>query len=107
MRTDNKTVMALLLGIALLPTGAPGADGDARKIKVRVEPEYPQLARQMHMTGTVKIEVIVAANGTVKSTRVLGGHPLLVQSAEQAIKRWRYEPGPESTTVVEFRFHAN
>jgi TonB family protein len=87
-----------------LSVSAMGADGDGRRVKERVNPSYPSLARQMNITGMVRLEVVIAANGTVKSTRPLGGHPLLIKSANDAIRKWRYEPGPETTTVVEFRF---
>ena len=76
-----------------------------RKVVSRVKPAYPELARQMNVTGTVKIEVVIAANGSVKSLKPIGGHPLLIQSASEALKKWRFAPGPETTTIVEFQFH--
>ncbi len=94
-----------VLGAALLCGTAVWADGDTRKLKTRVDPTYPELAQRMNLSGTVRIEVVIAPNGTVKNTRALGGHPLLIQSATEAVRKWRYEPGPESTTVVEFHFH--
>jgi outer membrane biosynthesis protein TonB len=54
--------------------------------------------------GAVKLELIVGANGQVKSVKPLGGHPLLIDAAENAVKQWRYEPGAEGTQVVEIRF---
>jgi TonB family protein len=51
--------------------------------------------------------IVVAPNGNVTSTKVLGGHPLLINAAQDAIKKWKFEPGPEeSTGVVEFTFKA-
>jgi TonB family protein len=45
------------------------------------------------------------ANGSVKDAKVMGGHPVLVNAAMDAVKKWRFEAGPgESTGVVEFRF---
>lgn len=77
----------------------------SRPIKLKVAPAYPELAKQMHIGGAVKVEVTIAPNGTVKHTRVLGGHPLLAGAAEDALKRWKYEPaGSETTSVVEIRF---
>jgi outer membrane biosynthesis protein TonB len=59
----------------------------------------------MNVKGTVKLLVTVAANGSVKSTKVVGGHPLLVTVSEDAVRRWKFEPGSEeSTGVVEFDF---
>ncbi len=57
-----------------------------------VSPEYPPLAAQTHITGMVVLDVIIAKDGTVRSVQVTSGHPLLVQSAVDAVKRWRYQP---------------
>ncbi len=53
----------------------------------------------------VKIEVVIAPDGRVKSSRAMGGHPVLVQTCLDAIKEWKFEPAPEETTqTVEFDF---
>ena len=96
-------LLAAILGAALCQAST-GAEPD-RKVVSRVKPAYPELARQMNVSGTVKIEVVIAADGSVKSLKPLGGHPLLIQSASEALKKWRFAPGPETTTMVEFRFH--
>jgi TonB family protein len=76
-----------------------------RRAKTKVQPFYPDLARKMNITGTVKIEVVVASNGTVKDARVVGGHPVLANAALDAAKKWRFEPaGAESTGVIDFKF---
>lgn len=78
-----------------------------RKVKSRVQPVYPEIARRMGIAGVVKVQVVVAPNGNVKSTKLVGGHPLLANAAMDAVKKWRFEPGPEDTTgVVEFKFEA-
>ena len=77
-----------------------------RKVVSRVVPVYPELARRMNLQGTVKIRVTVAPNGTVKSTEPVGGSPLLVKAAENAIYKWRWIPAKqESSHLVELRFH--
>ena len=59
----------------------------------------------MNVKGSVKLLVTVGQNGTVKSTKVVGGHPLLVTASEDAVRRWKFEPASEeSTGVVEFDF---
>lgn len=75
-----------------------------RKVTRRVEPQYPELAKRMNASGTVRLQVIVAKDGSVTGVTVLGGHPLLAAAAENAVRKWRYEPGSESTQTVEFRF---
>jgi len=76
-----------------------------RKVKTRVTPAVPELARRMNITGKVKIEVVIAPDGHVKTSRAVGGHPVLVQSCLDAVKEWKFEPAPEETTqMVEFDF---
>ena len=76
------------------------ASSSDRKIAARVAPAYPDLAKKMHIRGVVRIEAIVRPNGTVKSTRVLGGNPVLVESAQDAVGKWKFEPGQSETTEV-------
>jgi len=76
-----------------------------RKVKSQVNPTYPELARRMNVRGKVRLEVTVEPNGSVKSVHVLGGHPLLVGAAEEAVKQWKFEAGPKETTnLVIFNF---
>jgi TonB family protein len=84
---------------------APSHGELTRKTKTQVAAVYPDVARRMSITGTVKVLVVVAPNGNLKSTKVVGGHPLLVNAAMDAIKKWKFEPaGEESTGIVEFKF---
>jgi len=76
-----------------------------RKAKTKVAPQVPDLARRMNITGKVKIEVVIAPDGHVKTSRALGGHPVLVQTCLDAVKDWKFEPAPEETTqTIEFEF---
>jgi len=78
-----------------------------RKIKSRTTPVMPELARRMNISGRVKIEIVVAPDGHVKSSRPVGGHPVLVQSCLDAVKDWKFENAPEETTqIIEFDFKA-
>jgi TonB family protein len=78
---------------------APGSASE-RKVSTRVAPNYPELAKKMHLQGVVKIEAIVRPNRNVKSTRVLGGNPVLVEAATDAVNKWKFEPGSSETTEV-------
>jgi TonB family protein len=80
-------------------------DENKRKIKTKVAPVYPELAKRMSVGGKVKIEVVITPDGHVRSTKVVGGHPLLVQACQDAVKEWKFLPAPEETTqIVEFSF---
>jgi TonB family protein len=105
-------VLSVMLGTAVGPiySNAQNAQNTqneemVRRAKTKVQPSYPELAHKMNISGIVKIEVTVAPNGTVKEARVVGGHPVLAQSALDAAKRWRFEPAAaESTGIIDFKF---
>jgi len=81
-------------------------DAAKRKVKTKVVPDFPPLAKQMNVTGKVKIEATISPDGRVTSMKVVGGSPLLVSSALDAIKKWRFEAAPkESIEIVEFNFN--
>ncbi|HVI79109.1 MAG TPA: energy transducer TonB [Candidatus Acidoferrum sp.] len=102
------TTLTLMLALNVRQLGAQSAPNNEellRRAKSKAQPTYPELARRMNISGTVKIEVVVAPNGSVKEARVIGGHPVLATSALDAAKRWRFEPAPaESTGIIDFKF---
>lgn len=103
-------VLLGLTGMILLHPlpGRAQQDDLSRKAKTKVAPAYPELARRMSISGVVKVQVVVAPNGTVKTTKVVGGHPLLVNAAVDAVKKWKFETASEETTgVIEFKFDPN
>ncbi len=107
-----RKVLASMALVMVLGTNGSAQSGSTeegkRKVKTKVTPVYPELARRMNVTGKVKIEVIVTSDGRVKSTRALGGHPLLVQSCVEAVKEWKFTQAPEeSTQVIEFEFNGS
>ena len=80
-------------------------DEGKRKRKTKTAVPYPDLARRMNISGKVKIEVVIAPDGRVRSAKAVGGHPVLVQSCLEAVKDWKYEPaGEETTQIVEVEF---
>lgn len=69
-----------------------GGNVQAARLVNRVQPIYPPLARQTRISGTVKLHAIIGKNGAVEQLQVVSGHPLLVQSALDAVRQWRYQP---------------
>lgn len=92
------SVIALLVvnGPALAAAGDPVATGK-RKIVEIVKPSYPQMARTMRISGTVKMEATVGRDGRPKLVEVKGGHPTLIKAGVDAVRNWRWEPGPHET----------
>lgn len=70
-----------------------------RKIKTKVEPEYPELAVKARISGTARVELTVTAEGTVKDVKELGGSPILLAALVRAVKQWKYEPGPKESEI--------
>jgi TonB family protein len=108
---NRSVAVGLLLLGGWAATSVTPAWGQAeinRKPKSKVAPIYPELAKRMKITGMVKVLITVLPNGTVKEAKLMGGHPVLAGAALDAVRKWRFEAGPEeSTGIVEFRFDLN
>jgi TonB family protein len=92
-----------LIPIKALAQDSPSGDvkdHGGRKVKTSVKPAYPDVARQMHITGTVRLEATVGPDGKVRDTRVVGGSPMLAQEATIAVKKWKYEEAAKETVEV-------
>jgi len=97
--------LAMMLGPVIVGAQQTQNEELVRRAKNKVQPVYPELARKMNIAGTVKIEVVVSPNGSVKDARVVGGHPVLASAALDAARKWRFEPAAgESTGIIDFRF---
>jgi TonB family protein len=109
MARRNWVLAIALSAMFVVPVTSPLRAADStsdRTVVSKVEPEYPELARRARITGSVRVEAVVAPNGTIRSVKVLGGHPLLGQAAQDAMRKWRYAPATsESTVVVVFNFN--
>jgi len=79
---------------------------NARKIVNKIVPSYPELARTMQIHGTVRVAVVVAPNGKAKLTQVVGGNPVLVKAAVDAIEKWKWAPASQETKeLIQLDFH--
>jgi TonB family protein len=97
----------LAIGVlgSMLVCAPLSAQQSDRKPKTKVTPVYPELAKKMGVSGVVKIEITVLANGNIKEAKVIGGHPLLAEAATDAVKKWKFETGPDETRqIIEFKF---
>jgi TonB family protein len=106
-------IISCALGLMLPAKALPSADhvesnDGGRKIKTRVEPEYPVLAKKMGIRGTARIEITVTPDGVVKEVHELGGNPVLLDALVRAVKQWKYEPAArESVIEVKASFGQN
>jgi TonB family protein len=103
------SLTTLTLAICAAPVCAQSSQvEDKRPVKRLVQPIVPELATKLNLSGTVKIEVTIAPDGVVKTTRIIGGHPVLASAAESAAQKSTFQPGPKETVeVIEFKFSGN
>jgi TonB family protein len=76
----------------------------SRKLITRIEPVYPTTLHSNHIGGVVRLKVTIASNGSVESVELLGGNPILGESAMIAVKKWVYASGPRIKTEVSIPF---
>jgi TonB family protein len=92
--------MALSLGVVSLRAQ------ESRKALSNPVPAYPEVAKKLRLVGTVKVQVVIGADGRIKEKSFIGGHPVLVNAVEETLKNWKYAPASgETTTQLEFNFH--
>ncbi len=78
-----------------------------RKVVRKVDPTYPEMAKRLNLGGTVRVLAVVATDGNVKAVEPVGGSPLLVQAAQEAVGRWKFVPAAaESKELIELHFRS-
>lgn len=82
-----------LMGMLALPGNA-----NDRAVKSKVQPIYPKIAKRMKITGTVKIEAAVDADGKVTEVKTLSGSRTLSLAAEEAVRKWKFAPAAAAST---------
>jgi TonB family protein len=102
-RFAKAMVLALLLLLTL-----PGRAADERAVKTRSAPVYPELAKRMHISGAVKVQATVDADGKVTDVKAISGNSALMNAAEDAVRKWRFAPGTDVSKVeVTINFENN
>ena len=86
---------------------SPQSSAELRRIVRKVPPSYPEIAKRMNLAGTVRVLATVAPDGTVKSVQPMGGSPVLIQAAQDAVYKWKFSPASaETKELLELRFEA-
>ncbi len=94
--------------LLLLITSRTGRAAEIQRAEIqrpvisRIPPNYPEIARRMHVEGTVVVELTAMPDGSVSKVHAISGHTLLVQAAEDCVSHWRFMmmPKPEHGTVT-------
>jgi TonB family protein len=101
-KSAARTFLAMVLSLAAVNLPAQ----ESRKVIANPVPLYPETARKFRIAGVVKVQIVIAPDGHVKETKIVGGHPLLVSAVEDTLKNWKYAPASsETTALLEFSFH--
>jgi TonB family protein len=97
----------LLFFVACLLFALPGR-ADERRVEKRVPPVYPEIAKRMRIAGVVHVEATVAPDGSVTMVKATAGNKMLSPAAEDAVRRWKFVPGDNQSTVgVDINFEMN
>jgi len=71
-----------------------------RKLITRVEPDYPPVLKMRQIGGTVRIQITITPKGAVENPKMLGGNPILGESAVAAVRKWKYASAEAATTTI-------
>jgi TonB family protein len=94
----RRKLPSLLLAFGFLCLSL-SSHADDRKVQKRVAPVYPELAKRMHIGGTVQVAATVAADGSVTDAKAMSGNKLLTAAAEEAVKKWKFVAGDSQSVV--------
>jgi TonB family protein len=109
IKTWLRRAFLQLIALSLLFSAAAISHAeDHRKLKSGPPPEYPELARKMHLQGIARVELTVLPDGSVGKVKELGGNPVLLDALVRAVRKWRYESADrESVVEVQFEFKSS
>lgn len=100
-RNPYKNSLGILcLGALLLlfPANEQAKDS-GRKITKRVTAQYPTILKNKGIGGVVRLKVFVKPDGSVRDAEVIGGNPILAESAQTAVMQWKFIPASSETTM--------
>jgi len=99
----NRNLRGILAGVVFLAVSAGLGSAQevttTRKVVKSVAAQYPSVLKRRGIGGTVKLRVLVNPGGTVKDVQVLGGNPILSDSASKAVKQWVFAPADKEESI--------
>lgn len=91
--------VALSLAVVLSLVAIGQAQDSTRKILKKVTPQYPSILKTKGIGGVVRLKVFIKPDGSVKDTELLGGNPILAESAQKAVSQWKFTPASSETNL--------
>jgi len=108
MHVRRILVLSLFFTFCFVSLGtaqAQSSSTETRKVVRKTIPSYPEVAKRMNLAGIVKVLVTVAPDGTVKTVQPMGGSPLLIQAAQDAVYKWKFTAASaETKELIELHF---
>jgi len=98
-RSCKSYLVPLFLGALLSCTAAAQAPDSSRRILKKVTPQYPSILKTKGIGGVVRLKVMIKPDGSVRDTEVIGGNPILAESAEKAVLQWKFAPASSETNM--------
>lgn len=97
---SRKSFLGALLLAGLLPWGATAqAQDSGRKVMKKVPVAYPSILKSKGIGGVVRLKVFVKPDGSVRDSEVLGGNPILAESAQKSVMQWKFSPASSETAL--------
>jgi TonB family protein len=96
-RVSRGLLCCLLLIFSCLVPGY--AQDPGRKVLKKVSPQYPIILKSKGIGGTVRLKVFIKPDGSVRDTNVVGGNPILAESAQKAVAQWKFSAGSAETIM--------
>jgi TonB family protein len=107
-RGQRPSTALFCLALGVLLSNPVLAHADDRTVVHKVPPTYPELAKRMHITGTVKVVTTIDASGAVTKVDGQGSNKILAAAAEDAVKHWKFAAGSGvDTMTIQINFDTN
>lgn len=98
-RSHKSLLGALFFSMLLAYSMTSQAQDSARKVVKKVPVAYPSILKTKGIGGVVRLKVFVKPDGTVRDSEVLGGNPILAESAQKSVSQWKFSPATSETSV--------
>ena len=99
-RPYKNSLGTLCFSVLLLCCTTPGhAQDNGRKVVKKAPVAYPSILKSKGIGGVVRLRVFVKPDGTVRDTEVVGGNPILVESAQKSVMQWKFSAGSTETVM--------
>ena len=94
-----RAALCLAVALTFLPAAVVPQENQPPRLLKKVIPAYPEILKKMNVSGTVKVQVTIAADGSVKDVEVKGGNAIFIDSVASAVRNWKFVPGERQRTA--------